>query len=310
MTFLVCSLSEHECARDMQAMVSVCKDLNVPLAPDKIFGPSQVITYLGIEIDAIAQTIRLPEDKLVSLAELLEGWSNKRKCSKQELLSLIGSLSWAARVVKPGRIFLRRLIDLSTTVSGLRHFIYVNEEARADIQWWVSFLHEWNGVELIQSVRTTSHVLALFTDATREGIGGLYGNEWFSHKLPVTFANDHINTLELLAIVAATFTWGDQWHNMQVEIFTDSLVATIVWNKGTCRDRRVMALIRALFSFAARRNINIILTHLPGLQNVAADALSRFQVAKFRRAHPSANPHPTAIHPTTWAILTTSVDGT
>ena len=41
--------------------------LGVPLAPEKIEGPTTRITYLGMQTDSAAFTISLPEDKLTSL---------------------------------------------------------------------------------------------------------------------------------------------------------------------------------------------------------------------------------------------------
>ena len=61
--------------------------------------------------------LRLPAEKLAQLIADLYSWCNRRSCTKRQLLSLIGSLSHASRVIRPGRTFLRRLIDLSTTVS-------------------------------------------------------------------------------------------------------------------------------------------------------------------------------------------------
>ena len=100
-------------------MVSLFSELGIPLAKDRTVGPSQCVSYLGIEIDAASQTIRLPPDKYRYLLSLLTLWRGKKKCTKRELLSLIGSLSFAPKIVKPGWMFLRRLIDLSTTVSNL-----------------------------------------------------------------------------------------------------------------------------------------------------------------------------------------------
>ena len=85
--------------------------------------------YLGIEIpDSVAMTIRLPADKLQQSKAIIKQWFRCRKCTKRELLSLIGLLAFASKVVKPGRMFLRRLIDLSTTVDSLNHYIYLNLE--------------------------------------------------------------------------------------------------------------------------------------------------------------------------------------
>ena len=40
-------------------MQSLFSELGVPIAEDKTVGPSQCLTYLGIEIDARRQMIRL-----------------------------------------------------------------------------------------------------------------------------------------------------------------------------------------------------------------------------------------------------------
>ena len=88
-------------------------------------------------------------------------------------------------MVKPGRIFLRRLIDLSTTVSQLNHHISLTSESRADIDWWNQFLPEWNGVEFFQQACVSSDDMLLFTDASGTlGFGAIYGFQWFSHAWP------------------------------------------------------------------------------------------------------------------------------
>ena len=60
-----------------------------------------VITFLGIEFDAAKSIIRLPNDKLSELIDLVRSWHSRKKCVKRELLSLIGSLSFACKVIKP-----------------------------------------------------------------------------------------------------------------------------------------------------------------------------------------------------------------
>ena len=111
--FLTASPLKEECKTFIDSICQLCHQLGVPLAPEKIVGPYQVITYLGIEIDTVNFVIRLPQDKLQSLMQSLQDWQKRKKCTKKELLSLIGSLFFACKVVKCGRMFLRRLIDLS-----------------------------------------------------------------------------------------------------------------------------------------------------------------------------------------------------
>ena len=302
--FFLCGSSRSECKQSMDIMQYLFSILGVPIADDKTVGPSRILTFLGIEIDIPSASIRLPPEKYEELVALLQCWCDKKKCTKRQLLSLIGSLSFAAKVVKPGRMFLRRLIDLSTTVDRLHHHIDLNSEARADIQWWLEFLPQWNGVSMFQSDIVTSVSLSLFTDASFQGFGAVYGKHWFSVPWPSSFGSHDINIRELFAIVAAVLTWGDRWHNKQILFFTDNMTITQVWKSGTCRDPHIMRLVRFLFLFAARRNINILLQHIQGHNNVLADALSRLQVGRFRRLHRDHHPVASPVPDELWTILT------
>ena len=77
--------------------------------------------YLGTELNSQQRELHLPLAKLNDLMQELESRFGRRKTSKQHLLSLIGKLSFAAKVIPAGHLFLCHLIDLSTTVSQLHH---------------------------------------------------------------------------------------------------------------------------------------------------------------------------------------------
>ena len=119
--------------------------LNVPVASHKVEGPSQKLEFLGITLDTVALEASLSEEKISKLKGEIEGFLSRRKCTKRELLSLIGSLSFACKVVVPGRVFLHRLITLSCTVRKLDHKIYINLPVREDLGMWLKFLRDWNG---------------------------------------------------------------------------------------------------------------------------------------------------------------------
>ena len=244
--FFFANASRHGCQVDLDTFLFYCEELGVPIAPDKTDGPTTCITFLGIEIDTINMTIRLPAEKLSQVKEVLRLWGDRNKCTKRELLSLIGLLAFASKVVKPGRTFLRRLIDLSTTVSSLDHFIYLNLEARADISWWAHFLPDWHGVEIIHPTPITAVELRLFTDASNLGLGCMFGPRWVSAAWPEHWTPSehcHINVRELFAVWAAVHTWGHQWANREVVIFSDNQTTVDVWQSGTCTDTLMMKII-------------------------------------------------------------------
>ena len=112
-----------QCASNLARIQYVFHKLGVPIAPEKSEGPTTWITYLEIKMDYVAQVIRLPPHKFQELLSLLGDWSTKKKCTKRELLSLIGKLAFAAKVVRSGRLFLHCLIDLSTSVTKLHNHV-------------------------------------------------------------------------------------------------------------------------------------------------------------------------------------------
>ena len=308
--FFLCHVSFDACQTDMQRLIALFNHLGVPLAPDKVCGPSTCITFLGIEIDSTAHTIRLPADKLSALLDLLSVWEDKHSCTKRELLALIGHLSFAAKVVKPGRLFLRRLIHASTLASQLHHHIHLSRDTKEDITWWLSFLPSWNGITYIQDRPISSNDLHLFTDASALGLGGVFGDQWFSiptsafHCIPWFPQADEvfdINFWELLALFVAFLTWEHLFRDTQVTIHTDNEPLVYIWSRGS-RNARTMRLIRALFLRSARANANLLLVHIPGHYNTLADYLSRLQVRRFREAHPTADEEPSQTPPDVWQI--------
>ena len=121
--FVARSADSSECQNSLETITAVCEELQIPLAAEKQEGPATVLTFLGILLDSANLEARLPPGKLQEIEEALSLWSRRQSCTKQQLLSLIGTLSFAAKVVPPGRTFLRRMIDLSTTVRGLSQHI-------------------------------------------------------------------------------------------------------------------------------------------------------------------------------------------
>lgn len=91
-----------------------CYLLGVPLAADKAEGPSPILTFLGIEINPVLQTMRLPQAKFSKTMSLLKDWSCKRSCTRAELQSITGSLEFAATCVPAGRRFVGCMIKVFT----------------------------------------------------------------------------------------------------------------------------------------------------------------------------------------------------
>eukprot|EP00731_Ephydatia_muelleri_P031197 Em0022g711a len=98
-------------------------------ALDKLEGPTSTLTFLGITLDTVNQELRLPADKLGDILQAVTKSLGPRTTTKRELISLIGKLAFAARLVPAGRLFCWWMIQLSSSVEKLHHHVYLNAEA-------------------------------------------------------------------------------------------------------------------------------------------------------------------------------------
>ena len=289
-----------KCAEALRTLLAICGQLGVPVAEEKTEGPLTTLTFLGIEIDTASLQLRLPQEKLQRLAALLNEWMRggptptpRRSGTKRDLLSLIGLLNHAASVVKPGRTFLRSLIDASTSVRALDHHVHLPARARADIAWWYTFLQSWNGVSLLPAADPSQLTLS---DASGSwGGGASWNGRWFQIQWPSSWAQASIAPKELIPIVIAVAVWGHHWAGQRICCLCDNMAVVFAINKGSARDPQLMRLLRILFFFCAHYRTTITARHIAGVLNSSADALSRNNLSLFLSLNPQASPQPTAI---------------
>ena len=285
------------CHRNMQAMAHACTAINAPIKSEKTEGPSTTLTFLGIQLDSVAMRASITADRKQELLTAILHLYPKRTCTKRHLLSLIGKLAFACKVVPPGRIFLRRLIDLSTTVGPTHHHVTINSEARADLNWWRQFLPEWPGSSLfLQSEWSLAPDMQLHTDASNTGYGAFWAGKWFNSTWSPAQLSLSIAWKELYAILVACATWGSQWKGMRILFHCDNAAVVQIWQRGSCKCRELMVLVRTLFFLAAKGEYHVSISHIPGIQNTIADHLSRFSMQAFRLAAPHAQPLPCQPH--------------
>lgn len=232
--FLVIVPEEAKAHETMCTFLNIFESLGVPLSSKKTEGPCHVIEYLGIFLDSIKMEARLPRDKIVRIQQIIESFSMRNSCTKKELLSLLGHLNFACRVILPGRSFMSHLIKLSTTVKRLHHHVHL-KSCRPDLVMWSRFLEGWNGVSFfIDDDITNAADINLFTDATITSFGGIYVNQWFQGDFPYELSNEQTSMAfyELYPIVMACVLWGHNWSRKHILFNCDNLVTVEIVRKG------------------------------------------------------------------------------
>ena len=295
----------NQCAQNLATSIAVCRSLGLPLHPDKCVGPSTRLVVLGIELDSVAQVARLPSDKLSTLQALLQSWRDRRWCTRRDLESLIGHLHHAAKVVWPGRTFLRRMINLLRCFRKRDHPIRLNSEFHLDLQWWLQFLSSWHGVYFwLFPGMSASPDLEVTSDASGSiGFGAFFNGEWFSGSWVASQASHSIAYKELFPVVIAAHVWGPHLARRHVLFRTDNEAVVYILNSRTSKIPVLMRLLRHLLASAARFNFSFASQHVPGVHNRIADALSRFHWQEFRRLAPKAQLLPASIPPQLLAEL-------
>ena len=115
--------NSNSCQRNLDTIKQIWDILGVPLALEKVEGPAISLSFLGITLDTVAMEAKLPTKKLQRLQLLVTEWLDKSKATKCEILSLVGQLQHAKKVIRQGRTFTLGSIRNSTQISvGGAHF--------------------------------------------------------------------------------------------------------------------------------------------------------------------------------------------
>ncbi|XP_068721245.1 uncharacterized protein [Montipora capricornis] len=210
--------------------------VHAPVVASKTLGPSQVLEFMGIELDSTRMEARLPADKLQRTRELLHSFTTRRSVRLVELQSLIGTLQFACKAVVPGRTFLQRMINLTRGVPSRFHHIRLNKEFFKDLLMWKAFLAGWNGRSFfLDTTVTPSPDLELYTDASGSvGFGGYFNGQWFQGRWPPHMQLNRargisIEWQELFPIVVACAIWFPHFSGKRIQFWCDneSVVAII-----------------------------------------------------------------------------------
>lgn len=296
--------SSFVCMDLMNTFGQLCGEIGVPIAAEKTVLPTPVLIFLGLEIDSVNMRIRIPQDKLSSLRELLLEVSSVNKVTLCKLQSLTGVLNFCVRAIPSARAFIRRFYNAMAGVQKSHHRIRVTSGMRADIKMWLVFLELFNGYcSFPDRFWIGNCELQLFTDSAggdcSKGGGAYFQWKWAFISWPSDWAHSEvirdITFLELVPVVMALFIWGDELKNRKIVLHIDNEALVTIVNKKTSKSCRVMELIRPFVLRCMLFNIQCRAMHIEGLANGIADAISRQQWDRFRVLAPQAALEPAVI---------------
>ena len=266
--------------RDQQFTIKLISSLGLIInEKESDLIPAQNFVFIGMEFLTHKNIVRVPWDRVQDILSLVLWFKKQEQVSARLFLSLLGKLSAAAQFVVLGRLHLRSLqmalfAQWKPHVLPLEHCILINMQIKSHLEWWNSRERFAQGVLLKSPL--PSHTL--FTDASLSGWGAhlepeglLFHGVWSLDQSAL-----HINVLEMKAILLALKQCHQHVNNTTVMIATDnsSVVAYLRKQGGTHSPSLCMEVWETL-RWCDKRNINLLVRHVPGKTNILADRLSR-----------------------------------
>ena len=211
-----------------QNLKDLLHELGLQTSPEKDCPPSTNMVCLGVEVDSEHFTLSVTATRVEDLLTELASWSSREFYTLKQLKSLLGKLSFVAACVKPGRIFISRLLNnLRVFDASSRARLRVSADMQADIAWWLAFLPLFNGTSFIKPQQWECDDLQFTTDASMTAGGATCLDECLTCDFPdnIVRTAQHITALELFTIVVAVRFWVSKLHRRKFIASCDNEVA-------------------------------------------------------------------------------------
>ena len=244
------------------------RHLGLDVSEKKLIQPATQAICLGILVDMIQGTVAIPQEKLDVIQTMVIQWKAKSQCTKKQLQSLLGTLLYVHKCIRPARCFLNRMQDILRR-AGNQQIIKLTDEFKRDLNWFDQFLPLHNGVS-IYGHKPTSEILEL--DACLTGLGGRWQNIVYHLPIHRGYANLGIVQLEMINILVVLRTFGSTWKGKRILVKCDNDAVVHVLNTGRTKDPYLGACARNVWL-----DVDLQYIHVMGKDNRAADLLSRWQ---------------------------------
>ena len=259
----------------------IIKESGAEEAHSKSVPPTCTMLFLGVLFDTESLTLSIDEDRLVEILSLLEDWMSKTHMTRKEVETVAGKLGFVASVVRPGRLFVSRVLEFLRGLPKVGR-LPLPESFLKDLLWWKTFLPRYNGISMMPWEDWSGPDEVFSSDACLLACGAWCSErtEFFHIKFPEFISGQHlsINALELLTIVVATKVWGKFWQGRRIVVHCDNEVAVTVLNTGRSHNKFLLSCLREIELLAARHEFEIRGNHIPGVENRISDALSRWDI--------------------------------
>jgi hypothetical protein len=214
-----------------------------------------------------------PEEKFQSLCQKILIFSNSPSVTARQFSQLLGFLNSLADVVPLGRLHIRPLQfflqehwDSASQV--WEALVPILPVVLPHLDWWTRRENVLTGVALLHPVPS----LTLYTDSSLQGWGAFLEGKSVSGVWSLVQQQEHINLLEMRAVLLALQHFKTLLVSKAVVLATDNTtVVAYLQNQGGIRCHALFLLCIEILLLCLLSHIHLVVRQIPGTFNVLAD---------------------------------------
>ena len=276
--WLVCAVSEEQCRHHVALLLAHVQGLGVRVNYKKSrLEPSQVTTFLGMVLDSRTATIVLTPERQQAFRTCLALFQLRALATWGLCLRLMGLMAAMVQVV-PLALLHMRPVQRCLLGLGLcpqrshKTKVVVSRRLHRALQWWRVTAH----IQVGQALGPVIYRQLVYTDASPSGWGAVHEGCGISGVWTGRWLCQHINVLELRAVLLALRRFLPRLRGHHVIVRTDSTATAAYINRqGGLRSPVLCKLATTLWQWAHPLFLSLRAVHVPGALNSAADIMSR-----------------------------------
>ena len=122
--FLLLGISHEDVCVFILDFYKIMERIGMPVAKEKMLGPTDMLEYLGLILNFIAQRIEIPQKKRVKcidlITKLIQCCRDRKKVTVKSIQQTAGTLNFICQALPAGRPFLCSPYKLTRTIQGSR----------------------------------------------------------------------------------------------------------------------------------------------------------------------------------------------
>ena len=266
-----------DCAKNVIDTVKLLDTLGFVVHPEKsVFIPTQKLVFLGFILDSVSMMVYLTPEKALKLKQAAMDLFNCKNPTIREVAKVLGLIVSSFPGVAYGPLHYRYLERDKTTALKTSKWNFdakmcLSSQAKEELMWWI------DSIESASNPITRGDVdITITSDALKQGWGAATSDSSTGGLWTAEEATEHINFLEMLAVLFALKSFRTLTHGKHVKVMVDNTTTESTINQmGTSHSPKLNKLTRDIWDWCIEQHIWLTMARIPGCDNVEADKESR-----------------------------------